>query len=595
MLNARLAWIRPRLVTSPRRCEFADAGPLKDDVLRKSRDDAGSGGCLLEFRILGPLEVWDGRATVDLGRPQQRAVLAVLLIRANEVVSRDRLIDELWGNDPPRKAANTLQVYVSHLRKLLGASTIETKQPGYVLNLSVGALDLHGFERQLERAAAAFRDGYPERAAEVVSEALALWRGAPLADFASEDFARSTIMRLDELRLSAIELSIDAELALGRNDRTVGRLEELISQEPTRERFREQLMLALYRSGRQAEALAAYQAARQLLVDQLGIEPGRALRELEQAVLRQDPALNLPSGSDDSGPQGEGATSVLDLRPDRAIVLAGETIESIDRLISVAEPLARQPGRELIVACLGHDGTALAETMAALDARRARLAERGVSARVTTFTSEDPGADIVRLTALPDVDLALVEGSGDPGEAPLPAAAVDVLERAPCDAGLVWARDGGVKLGDEADVFVPFGGDEHEFTASEIAAWVARSNDAQLWLLGRTSSEGEEGRDASRLLGNVALAVQRVTKVVAKPLLVDPGADAVLEAARGAGLLVLGFPDDWQRRGLGTVRAVLARDARPPVLAIRAGSRPSGVVPQGQLTRFSWTLSGTRA
>ena len=522
-------------------------------------------------------------------------MLAVLLLRANELVPRDRLIDELWGNDPPRKAANTLQVYVSHLRKLLGAGTIETKQPGYLLNVDTGTLDVHTFERQVERAADAYRDGDSARAAEVAAEALGLWRGPPLADFAGEPFARSTIMRLDELRLSVLELSIDAELALGRNDRTLGRLEELIAQDPTRERFREQLMLALYRSGRQVDALAAYQDARRLLVEELGIEPGRALRELEQAVLRQDSALSLPDGNTASGGRPAQPASVLDFLPDRAIVVAGETIESIERLISVAEPLARRPGRELIVACLVRDGAVLARTMSVLDTQRVGLEERGVSARVTTFTSDAVGADIVRLTALPDVDLALIEGAGALGEEGLGVTAREVLEWAPCDVGLVWARSDAVVLGSDAGVFVPFGGDEHEFTATEVAAWIARSNDAELWLLGRTAGGEEEAHDASRLLGNVALAVQRVTKIVAKPLLVQPGADAVLDAVQGAGLLVLGFPDDWERRGLGSVRAVLARDARPPVVAVRAGSRPSGVVPQERLTRFSWTLSGSRA
>ena len=286
---------------------------------------------------------------------------------------------------------------------------------------------------------------------------------------------------------------------------------------------------------------------------------------------------------------------MLDFLPDRAIVVAGETIESIERLISVAEPLARRPGRELIVACLVRDGAVLARTMSVLDTQRVGLEERGVSARVTTFTSDVVGADIVRLTALPDVDLALIEGAGALGEEGLGVTARRCSSGRRATSG--WSGHAATPL-----CSAPTRACSYRSVVMNTSSrrpkslrGSRRSNDAELWLLGRTAGGEEEARDASRLLGNVALAVQRVTKIVAKPLLVQPGADAVLDAVQGAGLLVLGFPDDWERRGLGSVRAVLARDARPPVVAVRAGSRPSGVVPQERLTRFSWTLSGSRA
>src|SRR5438067_3219183 len=233
----------------------------------------------MEFRILGPLEVIENGRTVDLGGQKQRALLAMLLLHANEVVSSDRLIDALWEDDPPETAPKALQVHVSQLRKLVGADRIETRAPGYVLRVRPDELDLSRFAAL--------------RAAGSAGEALELWRGQPLADFTYVRFAQSDIARLRELQLACREERIEADLAAGRHAEVVGELEALVSELPLRERLRGQLMLALYRSGRQAEALAQYQQARQALVDELGIEPSRELREVHQAILNQDPALDL--------------------------------------------------------------------------------------------------------------------------------------------------------------------------------------------------------------------------------------------------------------------------------------------------------------
>ena len=233
----------------------------------------------LEFRILGPLEVVDDSATpLELGAQKHRALLAMLLLHANEVVSRDRLIDALWEDDPPPTAQKALQVYISQLRKSLGRDRVETITPGYRLRVAESELDAERFERLLEA-------GKPE-------EALTLWRGQPLADVAYSRFAQAEIARLDELRLGAFEARIDNELAASRHTQLIGELEGLVRRNPLRERLRGQLMLALYRSGRQAEALEAYQDARRALTDELGIEPGRELRDLQQAILNQDSALN---------------------------------------------------------------------------------------------------------------------------------------------------------------------------------------------------------------------------------------------------------------------------------------------------------------
>jgi YVTN family beta-propeller protein len=208
-------------------------------------------------------------------------------------VSNDRLIDSLWGAEPPPAAQKTLQVYVSRLRKILGDGLLQTRAAGYSLALAPGQLDSDRFEQTLEQGRNYLASGDPERGATMLREALSLWRGPPLADFAYEAFAASEIARLEELRLAAIEERIEADLALGREVELVPELEALVRQHPLRERLRAELMLALYRTGRQVEALAAYQELRRARVEELGLEPGRALQELEQAILRQDPALGL--------------------------------------------------------------------------------------------------------------------------------------------------------------------------------------------------------------------------------------------------------------------------------------------------------------
>ena len=255
----------------------------------------------LEFRLLGPLEVRDERGPVALGTPQQRALLALLLLNANQVVSRDRLIDELWGPSPPLSAAKLVQVYVSRLRKALdpgradhGDELLVTQAPGYVLRVPWEEIDLRRFEHLSEDGRRALETGAPELAAETLRQALELWRGAPLADFTFEGFAEAEIGRLEELRLAALEDRIDADLDVGRAELT-GELEALIARHPLRERLRGQLMLALYRAGRQSEALAVLRDARERLVEEVGVEPGPALRRLERAILEQDPALDPPA------------------------------------------------------------------------------------------------------------------------------------------------------------------------------------------------------------------------------------------------------------------------------------------------------------
>jgi DNA-binding SARP family transcriptional activator len=254
-------------------------------------------GPKLELGILGPVEVRIDDAPAALGGPRQRAVLAVLAIRPNQVVSVDRLIDDLWEEHPPERAVHTVHVFVSRLRRALSSAgeRLITRPPGYVLELKADELDADHFERLYKTARAALNAGRAEDAAALLTQAMALWRGPPLADFTYEPFAQGAIARLDELRLNGREELIEAQLAAGRHEQVVSELEFLIREHPFRERPRGQLMLALYRCGRQAQALEAFQEARRTLVEELGVEPGDALRELEEAILRQDPALQAPT------------------------------------------------------------------------------------------------------------------------------------------------------------------------------------------------------------------------------------------------------------------------------------------------------------
>jgi DNA-binding SARP family transcriptional activator len=254
---------------------------------------------MIEFRLLGPLEVLVEGEPAPLGPPQQRALLALLLLNANEVVSRDRLVDDLWGEQPPATATKLVQVYVSRLRKALepdrargdAGRTLVTRPPGYLLAVADDQLDLRRFERLRDMAREELSTGNPAGAAQKLREALGQWRGPPLGDLAYEAFSHE-IARLDELRLATLEERLDADLELGRHADLIAELETLVNEHPLRERLRGQLMRALYRSGRQAEALDAYQSARATLTEELGIEPGRELQELQQAILRQDPALD---------------------------------------------------------------------------------------------------------------------------------------------------------------------------------------------------------------------------------------------------------------------------------------------------------------
>jgi DNA-binding SARP family transcriptional activator len=264
----------------------------------------------MQFRILGPLEVVDDQGQeVPLHGRKQRALLAILLLHANELVSADRLIDELWDSHPPTTAAKALQVHVSRLRRALDAATegggrrLVTRPAGYLLQTWPGELDVECFEQRMAAAGTAFDADAPDEAAVHLDEALGLWRGQPLCDLSFEAFVEDAVTRLENLKIAAVVRRIDAQLALGLHDEAIPQLETLVREHPFREHLRAKLMLALYRGGRQADALDAYRSARQALIEEIGIEPGTELRDLEKAILAHDEGLSGRSRS----PRARGA------------------------------------------------------------------------------------------------------------------------------------------------------------------------------------------------------------------------------------------------------------------------------------------------
>ena len=518
---------------------------------------------MLEFSILGPLEVAEDGRVVRLGGPKQRAALAILLLHANRVVSVERLADDLYAGAPPVTAVTQVQRQVSELRKVLGAAAIETRSPGYVLHVEPDRLDLDRFERWTHEAGQAHNRSDHATAVELAAKALELWRGAPLADVAYEPFAQTAIGRLEELRLAALEQRFEAELALGRHASVLAELEALVWDNPLRERLRGLLMLGLYRAGRQAEALEAYRTARELLVGELGIEPSRALAELQQAILAQDPALDLSTG----------------VEPERTVLVAAFEDDRLDPLLSIATPL----DRTLLLSRLVDDESRLADAATAVGARGSQS-----DVRVAAFTTRDPARDVLRLATNYDVELVLLDATTSALDSDrLPSELAAIAERSPADVAVLsgeapdWQRAG---------VFVPFGGAESDWAALALGAQLAAGASTTLRLVGTRADPARGLRDASRLLADASLATQRVVGVAAAPVLADATEKALLAAVAEASIVVAGIPARWRAEGLGSIRRALVRAGAPPLLLVHRGTRPGVLAPRESLTRFSWSL-----
>jgi DNA-binding SARP family transcriptional activator len=295
----------------------------------------------VDFQILGPIEVVDGGAGLPLGGRNQRALLALLLLNVDEVVPTDRMIEAVWGEQPPRTALTSLQNSVSQLRKLLGPERIVTKTPGYALRLQDDRIDVD----RVRKLADDSRTADPERRASLLLEAESLWRGPPLADFTYDAFAQTTIAQLEELRLSVTEARIDAEIELGRHAELLGELEARVAEHPLRERLRGQLMLALYRTGRQADALHAYQDARRSLLEELGIDPGPALQRLHGAILRQERSVDPVAGQ--LSPDDNLAEVARALLAGRLVPVLGAEVGELARLLAERFGLPDDEGPEL--------------------------------------------------------------------------------------------------------------------------------------------------------------------------------------------------------------------------------------------------------
>jgi DNA-binding SARP family transcriptional activator len=505
---------------------------------------------VIRYRLLGPLEVRSGGEPVALPGGKPSALLARLLLDAWRVVPVEALVDALWA-DAPASAHKVVQVYVSQLRKALGPAQIETRAPGYLVRAGPDEHDLGSFESLV---AAAQGTGEPSRRAELLREALSLWRGPALAEFREEPFAQAASRRLGELRLNALEQRLEADLQLGEHASLVPELESLVAQEPLREGPRRQLMLALYRSGRQAEALERYREGRRLLVEELGIEPGPALQELEQAILRQDPALERPHGR---RPRARGAI----------VSLGAGTVELLAPLCA--------GGRELVLVELAAGAAELHEASARLEQLRVSLLEREVEARTACFTSASAAEDLARLASEQAAELVVV------AEPLQPDALATLLEASACDVAVAPRPDLGFE--GAGPVLVPFGGAHEEWAALELGAWISRAHGLPLRLLGSTAQGGH--RDASRLLASASLALQRFAGTAAEPVLVAPGPDGIL--AEPGSLLVASLPSV----ALGRTRRILVERSEVPILLVHGGLRPGGLAPDRTLTRFSWSLA----
>lgn len=526
----------------------------------------------VEFRILGPLQALVDGAPVSLGGRQQRAVLAILLAQANQTVPVDRLIDDVWDDSPPETAANLIQGYVSQLRRALGKEVIATQGRGYAAVVPSGALDLQRFEQLAEAGMAERARGSSAKSSSELAAALALWRGPALSDLADLSGIAPIAARLDALRLAALEHRIEVDLDCGREDAVAAELDALIAEHPLRERLRGLRMLALYRAGRQAEALEAYRAARETLVEELGIEPSEELGELERAILRHDPDLL---------PRPDGAAVAPDTPQARTVLIAALAIGSVPTLVALGGSLARRPDRELVLASTVSSSEDLLEVTKRLREATAPLGRQGVVARVAAFTSVAPGTDLAKLAAEQDVDILLVDAPQGLLE---DARLITLLDDTPCDVAVV--------VGDQSEmkgpVLVPFSGFEHDWAAVELGAWFAQALECPIQIAGPSTGPG--GRDASRLLASASLVLQKALGVEADPLIVEPSPAALVAAARDSGLVVVGLTERWRREGLGGARTALATTPGLTTLVVRRGLRPGGLAPQTSETRFTWTV-----
>ena len=547
----------------------------------------------MDFRILGPVEVQAEGRPLPIRSERQRCLLALLLLHANQTVSVETAIDEVWAANPPAKPAEAVQELVYQLRNALEpglprGSVLQRLGTGYRIVVGHHELDLHRFEQLVRTAEDARKAGAVADAASSLREALGLWRGPALANvrFDSRSAAHVHARRLDEVRLSVLIELLELDLSLGSGREVVAELEALVAEHPLNERLRELLMRALYGSGRQADALAVYQETLTVLREELGIDPNRRLQELQRAILRQDSELDVLLHRE----QAPAAAHRLELRSVVAVALKES---ELDPLLALAEPLARsQQARELLLALIldPADVGGLQHATTAVQERRAELVARGGEARAAAFTSAEPASDVARLVEREEVDLLLMAAPTAVAEdGTLSADAAEIATSVPCDLALLAPREEPPTAG---PIMVPFGGDAHDWAALELGAWLASATGNSLVLLGIAAVPETGRRDASRALADASLAVQWSLGISADVRLVEAGGEVnFLRQTTDSSLLILGVPDRWHREGIGPLRQRLARDATPPVLLVRKGPRPGALAPRELSTIFAWSLA----
>jgi YVTN family beta-propeller protein len=550
---------------------------------------------MIDYRILGPLEVSADGRVIEVGGPKPRALLVILLLRANQSVPRDVLVHELWGERPPASAQHSLDVYVSRLRKLLDVAgdgpAVVTRSGGYSLRLADGQLDACRFERLVEQGRAALAADAPDQAAARLRAALELWRGRALSGLDDEPGPRAEAARLEELRLGAIEDRIDADLALGRHADLVGELEALIAVYPLRERLRGQLMTALYRTGRQAEALEAYRAGRRMLVEELGLEPGPALQRLESAILQQDASLDPP------GPPGA-APWIVPAAGTGQSWLTG--LLRMNRLMAVA--VAAVVAAALLVAMTTRGPAPLAagpDTVGVIDSGQARL-----SAVVTGVGRPDGvayGAGAAWVTDSADDMLLRIGPAGQ------------VIDRIPVGRGPagVTVADGEVWVANGLDGTVsevnPGSGTPVALIAAGIGPDAIASGYGSVWVANVTSGtvsriDAATGKVVSTIyLGGAPAAIAVgdgavwvTSRETGELLRVDPasnrlsGAIPVTQSPAG---LAVGEGSVWVSDDEGKLTRVNPRTRE--VRTIKLGGAPAGVVYAGGAVWVADSVRGT--
>jgi ABC-type transport system substrate-binding protein/DNA-binding SARP family transcriptional activator/streptogramin lyase len=536
---------------------------------------------VIGYRLLGPLEVTVDGTAVDLGGLKQRALLAILLLHANQPVHRDVLVDRLWGEHPPVSARHAVNVYIWRLRKALqaasGTERVVTRQGAYLLQAAEEQVDVAVFERLAGEGRRALAAEDPGRASAVLGEALALWRGAPLADFRFEPFAQAEIARLEELRAGVVEDRIEADLALGCHAHVVGELEALAAADPLRERLHQQLMVALYRCGRQADALAAYQKARRTLADELGIEPCQQLRQMERAILDQDPSLDPPPGT--GGPRAPSSgnsrrlTPAIAAHPKRMLAVTGAAAAAAALLaggLAILPPTRASPqAGPNTVAVL--DGSRNTVSAVVTGAGRPGGAAYGAGATWVTDTADD---QLLRVDKAGQVVDRIPVGRGPGGVA--------------AGFGEVWVAnqlDGTVsEVNPAAGVVVAkigVGNGPVAVTIGYRSVWVANTTDATLSRIDPASGHVL----ATVALGSAPASLAAGTRGiwVASPgsgqlLRVDPRTDRVSRAFPVGGSpagVAVGAGSVWASLPSGSVAQV--DPVTGGVRRIRIGGSPAGI------------------